>query len=325
MDRLLRVLAFSLLSASLFAIALAGASRTRTGEHTLLQELTKVTVEPGGEFQSLRRFREASAAGRVDIVFLGSSHAYRGFDPRLFAEAGLASMNLGSTNQTPLNSYFVAERWLPSLAPRLVVFELYYQSLASDGLESVHDLEVNTPSSWPMAKMAIATWDLGAMTFSVAKALRLAGDESRAEQRAIAGETYVAGGYCETVRRRAALDGRDEPIALDVSADQLAWLARATALARTAGAHVVWTSHPLPVDHVRRIAKRAHIREAIDVAAARAGVPYWDFGDSLALDPLADFFDVHHLNASGVAKYDRALLAKLADEGEVTSPRRAPP
>src|SRR5580700_4956105 len=153
-----RVAGFLVLTAALFVAALAASSRLRFGAYTLLQTMTGNELTPGGRYQSLRRFREAEERGPVDIVFFGSSHAYRGFDPRIFAAAGYAAQNLGSTNQTPLNTLYLAERYLPALRPRLVVLEVYYQTLSSDGLEACRDLAVNTPASWPMTKMAVATW-----------------------------------------------------------------------------------------------------------------------------------------------------------------------
>jgi hypothetical protein len=314
MKKLARVIGFTLFTAALLVAALVGTSRARVGDTTVLRALAGNPIEPGGRYQSLRRFREAAERGHVDVVFFGSSHAYRGFDPRIFADAGWTSMNLGSTNQTPLNSTYVAERYLPSLSPRLVIVELYYASLAGDGLESTRDLTVNTPSSWPMQKMAIATWNVGAMTFAAAKALRLDADESRAEQQLIRGETYVAGGYCESEGHRAGpVEG--DPIVVDIAPAQLRWLVSLTEQARAGGARVVWVTHPLPPEHAARIARRAEMRAAIERAAERASVPYWDFGETMTLDPIDDFLDAHHLSQSGVEKFDRALLARLAEDG----------
>jgi hypothetical protein len=225
-------------------------------------------------------------------------------------------MNLGSTNQTPLNSRFVAERWLPSLSPRLVVIEVEHATLAGDGLESARDLLANTPWSWESERMAAATWNLGATSFATAKGLGLAGDESRASQEEIPGETYVAGGYCETRAERSRL-AEGEPIHFTVASGQLHHLAELTAFARARGAAVVWVTLPLPKDTLARLADRDEAARTIASAAARSGVPWWDFTDTLDLDPLADFYDVLHVNASGVEKLDRAFLAKLEEVGSI--------
>ena len=56
----------------------------------------------GGHLHS--RLLEINKHQNVDVLFLGSSHAYRGFDTRIFKESGIASFNLGSSSQAPVQS-----------------------------------------------------------------------------------------------------------------------------------------------------------------------------------------------------------------------------
>jgi hypothetical protein len=316
--RFAQISGFVLLTAVLLVGALAASSRLLLGEYTLLQGLTRIYEAPGGRFQALRRFREAEGRGPVDIALLGASHTYRGYDPRLFEAAGHRVMILGSTAQTPLNGYYVAERYLPILEPRLVVLEVFHGTLANDGLESSRDLLVNTPWSWSMQRMALATWNLGAAAFAAAKGFGFAGSEAHAEQREIEGETYVAGGYCESPGRRTKrMDGG--PLSFTVLPRQLAYLRATSDLARKSGAQVLWVSHPLPRDYLDRIDDRAGRRRAVDDEAARAGVEYWDFSE-MDLDPLEHFKDPLHMNAEGVARFDAAFIERLTESGRL-SPR----
>ena len=91
-----------------------------------------VGVAHRGE-SSLVRFRELQTVSDVDIIFIGSSHCYRGFDPRIFERLGLKTFNMGSTSQTPLNSYYLIRDKLDQLKPKLVIIELYPVILAGDG------------------------------------------------------------------------------------------------------------------------------------------------------------------------------------------------
>src|SRR5438067_355769 len=108
-----RVAAFAMLTGAMWTLALWGSAHVGYGRYTLLQVLTRNYLAPGGRFFSLARFRDAARHEPVEVVVFGSSHAYRGFDPRVFAAAGHTLVNLGSTNQTPLNSRFLAELYLP--------------------------------------------------------------------------------------------------------------------------------------------------------------------------------------------------------------------
>ena len=66
--------------------------------------LRNVTYSLGHDDRLLTKVREASSRRGADVLFLGSSHAYRTFDPRLFAERDIEVVNLGSSIQTPLQS-----------------------------------------------------------------------------------------------------------------------------------------------------------------------------------------------------------------------------
>ena len=113
-----------------------------------------------GHGHSYLSFREVGDHRDVDLLFVGSSHAYRWFDPRYFDRMGLNSFNLGSTSQTPLNSYYLLREHLGALRPRLVVFEVYPLMLESDGSESALDLVNSLPLSGNLVSMAFASRSL---------------------------------------------------------------------------------------------------------------------------------------------------------------------
>ena len=47
------------------------------------------------------RVKDAEKIKNPDILFIGSSHSYRGFDTRVFQKHGIKAFNLGSSSQTP--------------------------------------------------------------------------------------------------------------------------------------------------------------------------------------------------------------------------------
>ena len=71
------------------------------------------------------RAKEARISDGVDVLILGSSHAYRGFDVRIFGEAGYKTFNLGSSSQSPIQTYLLLKRYLDLLKPKLVIYEVY--------------------------------------------------------------------------------------------------------------------------------------------------------------------------------------------------------
>ena len=91
------------------------------------------------------RLNDISKKDSLDILFLGSSHAYRGFDTRFFATYGYTSFNLGTSSQTPIQTNYLLKKHLPHLHPKLIIYEVNPEILASDGIESTLDIISNAP------------------------------------------------------------------------------------------------------------------------------------------------------------------------------------
>ena len=78
-----------------------------------------------------------------DVLIVGSSHAYRGIDPRILERDGITAFNLGSSAQTPINTKVLLHQYLEQINPKLVVYEAYAGTLAIDGVESSLDILSN--------------------------------------------------------------------------------------------------------------------------------------------------------------------------------------
>ena len=102
---------------------------------------------------SRERLTEASRTKDVDILFLGSSHCYRTFDTRFYASRGLRTFNLGTSNQTPLQSEMLLHLYLDTLRPRMVVLEVHPDVVGNDGVESSIYLSGSLRPSVPLARM----------------------------------------------------------------------------------------------------------------------------------------------------------------------------
>lgn len=90
------------------------------------------------------RIKEVKKTRDIDILFFGSSHSYRGFDPRIFQKHDLKIFNLGSSSQTSVQTLTLLKRYVDRLNPKTIVFEVYPRcSLTSDGVESSLDILSN--------------------------------------------------------------------------------------------------------------------------------------------------------------------------------------
>jgi hypothetical protein len=101
------------------------------------------------------RLKEVKYTKGVDILFLGSSHTYRGFDTRIFQEKGYTTFNLGSSSQTPLQTRLLLNRYLDQLDPKIVIYEVYPLTLTMDGVESSLDLMANDKNDFGSIHLAL--------------------------------------------------------------------------------------------------------------------------------------------------------------------------
>ena len=100
------------------------------------------------------RTKELKKYNDLDVLFLGSSHAYRGFDTRFYENYGLNVFNLGSSSQTQIQTNILVERYLDSLNPKIVIYEVYPGTFMNDGVESSVDLLINGENDMRSIEMA---------------------------------------------------------------------------------------------------------------------------------------------------------------------------
>ena len=101
------------------------------------------------------RLAEAKKVSDVDVLFLGSSHAYRNFDTRIYSEIGLTSFNLGSSGQTHIQTNVLMRRYLERMNPKLVIYEVYPETFNLDGVESSLDVIANDKNDSRSVNMAL--------------------------------------------------------------------------------------------------------------------------------------------------------------------------
>ena len=125
----------------------------------LWKKFTPIYMQPNLKYQvgsfgyMYSRIQEVKKQkGDVDILFLGSSHSYRGFDPRNFKEK--KTFNLGSSSQTPIQTKILLERYLEKINPKLIIYEVYPGTFSSDGVESSLDLISNDKNDIRSLQMA---------------------------------------------------------------------------------------------------------------------------------------------------------------------------
>ncbi len=283
----------------------------RVGDQSVLDLATRNPVDTGGFGFTLPRLREAETWGAVDILFLGSSHTYRSFDPRIFAEYGYRSFNLGTTGQTPINSYYILKKYFPKLQPRLIVMDIYRELYDRDGLESFYDLSKNAPFSWEMATMALALRTPHALNAALDNFfLTRTGFLDRAQQQPFEHEVYIPGGYVET-HKVYTKTPNPKPQRVELQEFQLDYLRRIIDYVHERGSRIVLVSQPEPLEILRAVVNYDEIVATFAALAGEKGVRYFDFNFKLPVQTNVHFSDADHLNPAGVRLYNTALIDTL--------------
>lgn len=265
---------------------------------------------PGGYGALYTRLKEAKTIGNVDVVVLGSSHAYRGIDPRVFAKEEIQLFNLGSSAQTPIQGEYLFEKYGMPLKPKLLLIEVFPSTLASDGVESALDVIGNSVPNLALFEMALKSWNVKPyVTFIYALYKNnTTGFTNLAEPVKKQEDTYVAGGFVE--REYQEYPGAPYafvPNDIVLEEKQMKAFEKIIACARKADIAVMLVMAPVSRDQLESVANR----EALDGYFRKIpGTVYINYNDSLHLENHF-FYDPHHLNQKGVETFNAQLLKDI--------------
>lgn len=240
----------------------------------------------------------------VDVLFLGSSHAYRTFDTRFYARHGLRTFNFGSSNQTPLQTYVLLRRYIDSLNPRFVVFEVHPDIMSNDGVEGAVDQLSNIPMSFPLSFMALRmrnakvlnTWLYATYRDGVWGAVRRFEEDTL-----IDGMRYVRGGFCE-MADSCYLPQVHEPQPIVLNPQQMKALRACLRL--LADRHIPYMLVEVQGSQSLRYTNHDEFESAMR-----------SLGDyRYCVLPLVDsmhFFDEDHLNKAGIKIFNEYFIGEL--------------
>ncbi|MBX2982332.1 MAG: hypothetical protein KF843_06660 [Flavobacteriales bacterium] len=265
---------------------------------------------PGGH--SWQRFHEFDPAKRWDAVIIGSSHAYRGYDPSVFAAHGHHAFNLGSSAQTPLNSYYVIEHYLDSTNCGLLIFDVFEGSLQNTGLESTADLTQNVTSDGAAWGMAWALRDLRGLNMM---ALRMI---SRPTEPDYTNSDYVGLGYAVKKDSVGTEAGPPSKKPVELFERQRHFLEACIQLCRDRGIPLVITSH-YARSNMRGEAHEV-LAQYMDSILTGTSIPYLDYTDTPGIEDRYWFFDHNHLNATGARIFTTELVDTLESLGYLRKP-----
>ncbi len=291
-----------------------------------------------------------ASAGKIDTLFLGSSHCYRSIDPAQVDDAlGTYSFNAGSSQQLPDGSYYMLREAAAQNDLKTVYLETFYTVYNESASSNVplacylltDYMDAASPNRyeylWEMGGLA-AFADLllparhGIASPSAMPDLwraKLTDGYTPGNYRYVTyedtGEAYRGRGYVYSTG--APQDGfatlRNVDPAAPLSDFGWEYLNKIADFCEENGIRLVLFTAPLPSAYVYNTENYQAYVDALNAfCAERDGLEYWDF--SLWRDrstmPLetGDFSDAHHLNSAGAEKFTAALCDTVTQRAEGT-------
>lgn len=252
------------------------------------------------------RLNEVNKFKDVDILFVGSSHAYRSFDPRIFNKYGIKTFNLGSSSQTPLQTKILLERYLNKLNPKLIIYEVYPVTFEIDGVESAIDLISNSQIDFDIFIMTLKVNHIKVYnTFIFSLINDLLCLKSKFHEKLKRGkDTYITGGYVE----------RNDTIKFTNEIKKKKWEMNKKAIKEfedilkmihAAKKQILLVQTPI----TQNLYKSYENNREIDNYFASKGA-YLNFNEIINMNNYY-FYDNNHLNKTGVRIFNEKFISKL--------------
>lgn len=269
-----------------------------------------ISYKIGGYGFLYSKIKDIEKHKNVDILIIGTSHAYRGLDTRIFKKNGISVLNLGSSIQSPIQTNILFNRYLDEINPKLVVYDVNPEIFNSDGVEAGLDLISNDYIAYDSFKMALKINSIklyNTLIFAFYKQMINANKDFK-ENKFKSDDTYISGGYVEkkmkfnknnTIYNRKPFEFRDL---------QMEWFDKNIELLNNKNIPFVLIHTPITKNLYKSKTDYSKIDSLMN---KKSHGRYYDFNKLINLSDTLDFYDDNHLNTDGVKKFDNFFIQLL--------------
>ncbi len=268
----------------------------------------------------------------IELLILGSSHAYRAYDPQVIgAEMGIGGQvfNFGSSAQSPLNSYFVLNEVLQDHHPKQVVMDLYFMVFTAD-----HQLR-NRRFNWQDMKSGKAKSTFFWNGFSSREQVCLQlfpafvyKDYLKNKFNKLLGRSnlslskgnYQGDGFVSNIDTLAlnSLKYNNQfdvfkPAVSSLTKEHFNYLKKIRQLCDQHQVELIFTTSPMPEISIEKIQNYASFYQLFDDLAKELNVPFVDYNiDRIPkIEDQYHYYDDDHLNAAGAKLFSKKVSEDL--------------
>ncbi len=305
------VLLFASSAVGLYIIAMLAMSHIHVQGRPFVFRTGDYYNWPGGD--SWTRYHEFDRGKRYDAIIIGSSHAYRGYDPEVFAQRGFQVYNLGSSAQTPLNTLPIINQYLDSAHCPLLIFDVYEGTFTNTGLESCADLTQNITSGKAAWGMVLNLRQIRGLNMIALRWCTPHREPYYTDPHPIR-NGFLANGDSAKIPIKPLMD-----TTINMEERQLELFADCVRLCKERGIKLVVSQHQVRAGTNHK--RHAAFAEGINGTLAGTEVPFLDFAFVPGLNDLDHFADNTHLNTAGARIFTAQLVDSLESLGYLRKPR----
>ena len=264
----------------------------------------------GGGGHTYSRLSEVENIENIDILFLGSSHSYRGFDTRIFSNYGYSTFNLGTSSQTPIQSKFLLKKYIKQLNPKIIVFDLYHKTSSIKGVESAIDIISNSKNlSCFELKMFLEIGDVEVIkTFIYSFINKSLLKEKFQEETLKKYDKYVKGGFVEKSSVYSKCEsGFPKIFENKLSKKQLSAIDDIINICKSNNVKIILVNTPLKKQYNLSYDHNIYFDSLMNSKAE-----YINFNTlNLSLNDTIHFYDKDHLSQKGVELFNKYFIEKV--------------
>lgn len=256
------------------------------------------------------RLKDLNNFDSVDILFLGSSHAYRGFDTRIFEASNIHTFNLGSSSQTPIQTLVLLKRHLHKLNPKCIVFEVNPDTFSSDGVESSVDIIANEKNDINSVLMAFTLNHIvvyNTLIYGLIHDL-FSLNKNYKESLIVGADTYISGGYVE--KKLSFYSPKPLPTTnFNINQNQLEAFNECLDFISEKKIPVILVYAPIAPSNYCRYINSSEFDKIMGEKTK-----YYNFNKILTLNDSLHFYDSHHLNQNGVEIFNNKVIELINND-----------
>lgn len=265
-----------------------------------------ISYKLGAYGHMFTRINEVKKTQSIDVLFLGSSHAYRGFDTRNFKDE--KTFNLGSSSQTPIQTQVLLNRYLSTLNPKIVIYEVFPGPFTGDGVESSLDIISNDKVDYHSIEMALKVNSIKVYNTLIYGFFRdcFGLNQSFFEPNEKENDTYIPGGFVESKIKHYK---HHEPQKREwyFNKKQLEAFNENLNLLKQKNIKTILVYAPITKSLYNSYVNNNYVDSLMNTY----NIPYYNFNNLVLLKDSLDFNDDNHLNQNGVNKFNENFIKNI--------------